>query len=411
MQTFTGTEYLKIDIANNFGLDKELFEDRLAWFTNNEHRLEHLVKEAEEPALFYAGVLAYRDTQKGIPTGYMVTLDACSSGLQLMAAMTGCRTTAMYTGLINTGKRPDIYTSGFHELKAVCEENDIPLMDIERKHTKKAIMTRFYGSKKTPEKIFGEDSPQLAAFEMTMKRLCPGPDELRQILLNLWRSDVYQHDWFLPDGFHAVCKVMNQINVQVTAPHFGRTIEIPMNVNMPKKHELSLAANPVHSVDGYIVRELLRRCYYDADVIQNAYSLLHCKNAGKVSTRSKDLQLLRLIELSERTNMVSVRMLDYIDECNAGIIPSNIREVIMRIVRTMQMHKSFPVVTIHDAFRAHPNNMNYVRWHYNILMAEIADSTLLQSIIRDISGNPQLTIGKLSEGLSKDILESNYMLS
>ena len=79
-QQFTGREYLKIDIANNFGLDKEDWNVRLAWFDENEGRLDTLVKQAEEPALFFAGVEAWKKVCKGEPTGYPISLDATSSG-------------------------------------------------------------------------------------------------------------------------------------------------------------------------------------------------------------------------------------------------------------------------------------------------------------------------------------------
>lgn len=77
---FTGKQYLQIDIASNFGLDKKSWNDRLSWFQKNEPKLEELLQEAKEPALFYAGVKAWREVQAGKPTGYMISLDATSSG-------------------------------------------------------------------------------------------------------------------------------------------------------------------------------------------------------------------------------------------------------------------------------------------------------------------------------------------
>ncbi len=80
MQKFSPLSYLKIDIASNFGLDKTNWDVRLDWFDQHEQCLDELVNQAQNPALFYAGVQAYRDALAGIPSGYPISLDATSSG-------------------------------------------------------------------------------------------------------------------------------------------------------------------------------------------------------------------------------------------------------------------------------------------------------------------------------------------
>lgn len=80
MQFYTPLEYLKIDIANMWGLDKEQFETRLAWVSDNETNLEALEDKADNRYRYAAAVMAYREVQSGKPTGHRVGFDACSSG-------------------------------------------------------------------------------------------------------------------------------------------------------------------------------------------------------------------------------------------------------------------------------------------------------------------------------------------
>ena len=80
MQKFTPLEYIKIDIANSFGKDKLDWNDRISWFEDNKNQLNKLVDEADAPAQMYAGVMAYNDALKGIPSGYLVGMDQTCSG-------------------------------------------------------------------------------------------------------------------------------------------------------------------------------------------------------------------------------------------------------------------------------------------------------------------------------------------
>lgn len=140
MQIFTGLEYIKIDIANHFGLDKELFEDRIAWVDQNIDQLESKMDEADEPILFIKATMALRDAQNGTASGHLVGFDACSSGLQIMACLIGCETTANNTGLIDPTHRADMYATCTKVMNGLLEAVGITVSPA-RKAVKLAQMT------------------------------------------------------------------------------------------------------------------------------------------------------------------------------------------------------------------------------------------------------------------------------
>lgn len=136
-ESFTGRDYLKIDIASNFGLDKALWQERLDWFDKHESQLFEMVNQAEEPALFYAGAKAWDDAKAGKTTGYIISLDATSSGLQLLACLTGDDKAASICNVIDSGKREDAYTRVYTEMCDALGD----AKKIKRDDTKQAIMT------------------------------------------------------------------------------------------------------------------------------------------------------------------------------------------------------------------------------------------------------------------------------
>ena len=80
MIQYTAWEYLCIDAANSYGLDKKLFEERIEWAQTNIDQLEALADQAETKPLYLKAVMAIRKVQQGKPTGHMVGLDASCSG-------------------------------------------------------------------------------------------------------------------------------------------------------------------------------------------------------------------------------------------------------------------------------------------------------------------------------------------
>lgn len=250
METFTGTQYLQIDIANCYGLDRLTWSDRLQWFEANESTLEQ--KTGKSPILYRKAVRAYRDHQAGKAINHVVGLDATASGLQIMGALSRCRNTCEATNLINTGKREDVY-----EAVALAMQQHGAL-GIVRDDVKKPVMTVFYGSKAQPKLIFGDGTPELFAFYDSLKEKLPGAFELMDILQSYWRSDVQHHTWRLPDGHIAHVPVTQTVDKSLEIDeldHMRVNYRTKVLVNKPSSR--ALAANIIHSIDAFVVRQLV----------------------------------------------------------------------------------------------------------------------------------------------------------
>lgn len=399
MQTFTGLHYLQIDIASNFGLDKLDWDDRIAWTVAHEHKLEDLVRQAETPAMYHAAVQAYRKAQKGQPTGYAISMDAASSGLQLLALLTGCEKSARLCGVVSTGHREDAYTVIY---KAMCAEIG-DAARIDRKDTKVAIMTSLYSSTAEPRRVFGEGD-LLRIFYRTMETMAPGAWALNQALKDLWQPDALSHDWVLPDNFHAHVKVMKSVTRYV---QFQNTpVPVTLQVNEGTREGRALGPNVIHSVDGMIVREMHRRCSFDAWMLDRLTWLLshQAQFEGTRATRKQDRLVQRLWELYQASGFLSARILDLLDAQNIGLVdPEVIKKLVLSLPR-----KPFPVISIHDCFRCHPNHGNDLRNQYRTILAAIADSTLLTFIASQIVGR-YLPATKLGE-IGNLVRQSDYAI-
>ena len=399
-QSFNGKQYLAIDIANNFGLDKLDWDERLAWFDHNEANLENLLNQAEEPALYYAAVKAYRDVQKGLPIGYPISLDGTSSGLQILACLTGDRSAAQLCNVVDTGEREDAYKNIYEAMLVKTGGSS----KITHEDTKNAIMTSLYGSTAMPKKVFGEGE-LLATFYETMIEAAPAAWELNETMLTLWNPEAHSNDWVLPDNFHVHAKVMDTVTDTI---HFDdQPLQVSYKVNRPMPEGRSLSANMVHSVDGMIVREVVRRCNYDQATIDTLCLIIEDGMFLGSSTATKDDQMvITLWHHYEETGFLSARILDHLNEDNFGhVAPSVISELIQSLPA-----KPFTVITIHDAFRCLPTYGNDLRRQYNLQLQAIAKSNLLSSIISQLVGH-KVQIGKLDPTLWQDIAEANYALS
>jgi len=252
MQLFNGLEYMYIALANAAGKDDLTWNKRISW---GKKLFENGATEGEtipEPYLFVKTRNHIEKALNKIPTGYTMGLDCTASGLQIIAALTGCKKTAERVNLVDTGRREDAYRFTANTMNKKYGTS------VTRKEVKTPMMTTFYNSTAKPKELFGEDTPELKAYYDTLNEYFPGAMEYLQATQGCWNSDAYSHSWTLPDGQRAECKVMSYEDKKVEVQELGKsTFTYRTLVNKPDDFGLSLPANIVQSVDAYIVRRMI----------------------------------------------------------------------------------------------------------------------------------------------------------
>jgi hypothetical protein len=418
-QEFTPIQYLMIDIANNAGQDKEDWDLRLQWFEIHEaqireiaelaqtapksipsHPLVKYAKENGEPSLFVAGILAWDAARQGKEIGYPISLDATASGAQLLALLVECEKSALLCNVIDSGKREDLYTNVYHLMLGRMPDQAI---SITRQQVKDAVMPSFYGSREAPIRTFGEGE-RLQCFYDTMSQDLPGLWALNNALIELWNPRTRAHSWVLPDNFHVRTKVMDEREEHVQFA--GALHVVTTKVNRPKPFGLDIAANSIHSIDGMVVREMSRRCSYNPDKIAALIRLTSGISPHRPNRNSPNHDLVETLwQHYLDSGFLSARILELLDPQNIHLVDA---DVIRGMIKTLP-EKPFPILSVHDCFRCHPNYGNDLRRQYNQILHDMAQSDLLSFIVSQISGT-RMKVHKYGK-IADRILETNYALS
>ena len=253
MQTFTGREYLLIDIANCFGLDKLTWDDRIEWTVAADQTLEAMDSQAKSPVLFRKAVRALRVVDSGKPTNHIMGLDATASGIQIMACLSGCHLTASEVNLLVTGKREDLYQAIADHMNSLN-----PDFSFTKDDMKKPVMTTFYGSTRQPQMIFGEDTDELRAYYDALNTRLPGAVRVLNTIQQFWNPEVTHHEWTLPDGHTACVPVTGTDEKSLEIDelnHLRMTYRTQVLGTRPTSR--ALAANVIHSIDAWICRQMV----------------------------------------------------------------------------------------------------------------------------------------------------------
>ena len=407
MKEYLPLDYLCIDIANHFGLDKLLFEDRIQWVKDNYAQLEELADKADVKPLYMKAVHELRNVVAGKPTGHIVQLDATCSGIQLLSAMAGCVRGADATGLVSH-KRADAYTDVTREMNKILQLRGMSTIVVPRADVKRAMMTSVYGSTAVPKEVFGEGD-LLDVFYSAVAVVAPAAFELMTALLHTWQPYALQHSWVMPDNHHVMIKVLEQKETRIEVDELNHaTFTTYVTINQGTEKGVANVANVTHSVDAYVLRSVIRRASFDVKKIQEAYKLLNDSlSVDADTTEPCDDALQTMLDIYKYSAMLDVSIIDYINESNVHHVSLPMVIRLLAVLTEMLARGSSPVVTVHDSFGSLPTHCNTVRYWYKEICAELAESNMLAFLVSQITGK-HVTYIKKSNDLGNKIRNSSY---
>lgn len=398
MKLFSALDYLGINTANAYGLDKESYELRLFWFYNTVAEqdmsewthieflayLEELggFDTFDEPNSLLGALRAYQAYQNQEESGYKISLDAICSGIQIMGAIMKEPNALDSTGAL-TNRRADAYMDVYDEFKKLYGKPTTKT----RKQCKQAIMPYMYGSNKSAETYFGSSEEELKAFKQALNNKFPEVCKLRDLWCEAFKMDVRHNIFQLPDGFTAV--LPNIVQEKYNLPFMEESIEVKLtNVNFPSRKRVSNSANLTHAIDGFIVREMHRRAKFNPKDIYmfmcdlRKYSHIHepLTNESKCSEKVREL-----IGLYNSTRIPTIRIADFIKSDEVKYLPKELKAKLYEISGFMLQQGEFDLVTVHDCFQCLPSKGNYVRHWYNQILGDLTESTIVEHLTREIS--------------------------
>lgn len=335
--TESGLRYLEIDIANSFGLDKKTYEERIEFV--DKHTLDELMAKtivADSPYEYRNAVEQLSNHYEGLPVEHITYLDCTNQALQLYAVLTSCKDTA-YLCNISSG---NVLTDAYDVLAIAM--NDITGLNIfDRNNCKKALMTTLYGKMDGQTEIFeyfmenGMDKINLIdidafpeQFKQAMRAIAPHAMRAMDVIQSLNKADQDVYFWTMPDGFKVKYDVKSTQKLEISCKtksgvkfHFDREVQVYKGSEFNR----GMSPNVIHSVDGYVAREMVKRMtqpcsefnrYYPAFIttIHDAFGT-HPNNAEEMTwhytnimCELNDSDLLRnIMSQISGSNMLSIK--------------------------------------------------------------------------------------------------------
>ena len=274
-----------------------------------------------------------------------------------------------------------------------------------REHIKKSDMIGGYGAgKELVKNQLKEDLKEMYFegvedfFYEAQDNITPMVSVLKETFQTLWEDERTEYTWTLPDGFVAYLRPVETVEITVN-PFNQLPIKLIAKAIVPSARNTRLGVSIIHSVDGYVARELISRCKYDVEKCLTV--LVRIDEFLALNQKHHDDSRHSIAGIISHTAIENLANLD--DSEYELYSKSELIEMRQRLIKILE-GKSFPVKPIHDGFGCHPNNEKAMNSHYSDILAELTDGHLLESIIMEISGKTMLP---LTGDLTGDMVREN----
>ena len=280
--------WLRFQVATTFGLDKETLDERLNWTYENEWLIKEIATDpinnlsdwegAEEPWQFLAACeemyhcVIKRDR---ISTGLPIAIDATCSGIQIIAGLTKCKSTAKMVNVLPSSEPQDVY-----KVIAETSKPNIPLKlrpDWDRKCTKRTVMTipynakpfsnRTYIKEALKDKELEVDKEELTqtvnAVRNAMDEIIPGAMRVMKWIesevSNAIKRGATELEWVTPSGFVVSQRIFKKEFEEVKLRVLGTArmrikIATGDSAEVDKaRHKAATAPNLIHSLDASLL--------------------------------------------------------------------------------------------------------------------------------------------------------------
>lgn len=214
-----------IDITDKF-FDKHKIKERITFTKYLKALLEHFIDRID------TNVIVYRD--------------ATASGMQIMAALSGCEFTGRLTNLTS-----EIRECAYTEVIGVMNRDIAPAEQIDRDVGKQCLMTHYYCSTATPRKLLTPS--QQHVFYTTINNIFKGPELVMNTIIDAW-TDKDTFTWSMPDQHVAHVK-MSDVQAVGIEWH-GAEFQYEYSEHKANGNYRHLAANIIQAFDAYIARQM-----------------------------------------------------------------------------------------------------------------------------------------------------------